>query len=213
MNRHQGRTLIAALLMVGAACAVDTDNDGLADEVEQKLGSDPKVAETMTEIGDDGDDDAVGEAGQALDVAKICAAHVAGNRWLFKITFVGATDPAGKQISLYLDADNDQETGRQDKPGAKGSDIMYTYRGEKNSESVTDEVLKAKRPGAARYAFADGALYVCDDLPLGGDDQQAAFRFLIISSMIPAGGKTDGVGWLEAKAPRSDRTRLPAVEP
>ncbi len=201
------------LLLACAGYAADTDKDGLADDVEKKLGSDPQVAETMAEIGDDGDDDAVGEAGQALDVGKIYAAHVAGSRWLFKITFVGATDPAGKQISLYLDADNNKETGRQDKPGAKGSDIMYTYRGETNSESVTDEALKAKRPGAARYAFADGALYVCDDLPLGGDDKEAAFRFLIISSMTPAGGKTDGVGWLEAKAPRSARTTLPAIAP
>ncbi len=211
MNRDRGWALIVALLMVGAGYAVDTDNDGLADEVEKKLGSDPKVAETFCELGKDADDPGLGEAGQALDLATISCAHVAGERYLWKLTFHGNVDPAGCTALLYVDVDNNPDTGRQDNPAIKGTDMMYALINGKPSEQVRDPGLLAKRKGQARTLIAEQVMYVCDDVPLAAEAKEATCKIRLLSQHKD-GGKSDFMDWVVGKVTRNDRTELPAIE-
>ena len=90
------RALVGLLiiLLVAAACgAQDRDGDGLPDDIETRLGTNPQVDEGLELIIDDlhrGEGDTNNSGGQAPDVSRVFFAHVAGDRYVWKITFAGA---------------------------------------------------------------------------------------------------------------------------
>ena len=70
--------------------AQDTDGDGLPDAIEKRLGTDPQVDEQLVLLYDDkaqgqGDENISSSRRLAPDFTKVHLAHVAGNRYVWKI--------------------------------------------------------------------------------------------------------------------------------
>ena len=83
--------LLGLALLPGAAYAQDRDGDGLPDEIEVKLGTDPDRSEELQLLIDDkarGAGDAnIRADGKAPDSDKVFFAHAGGDRYVWKITF------------------------------------------------------------------------------------------------------------------------------
>lgn len=203
--------LLGLSVAPGVAQPADADGDGLPDSVEQRLGTFPEVAERFVALHDDGPDAGLGSADRAPDFTTIALAGLGGDRWLWRIDFAGEVGFNGAVLILYLDADHDPTTGRQDKPEVIGTDVMYAFRGHGGDESVHNPTVGASRAGRARYALVGNALYICDDITLGGDQTTARCRFRLLSQKPGSG---DSMDFVEAAVPRPPAVALPTpVEP
>ena len=116
-------------LIAAPSVAQDRDGDGLADALEYTLGSDTGFAEEFALVYHDGtigDDDKTvsSKHKDGQDLVDVLMANVAQDRWLFKITFAKDYVREGHVFILYMDADEDEATGRQD--ANVGTDLMYT---------------------------------------------------------------------------------------
>ncbi len=174
---------LAALALIAApafAQGVDTDADGIPDAVEYTLGSDPERAEEFVPQWHDGtigdDDTSVSDQhADAPDFVDVLLANVAQDRWLWKITF--AEDYVGdtNTFILYLDADGDLITGRQEADWVRGTDLMFVQQ---NGGYKLARHTEGMAPGELRMTTVGNAIYVCEELPLGEGPGQPRFRVL-----------------------------------
>ncbi len=213
--------VLAVALSVAPALgqAADTDGDTIPDAVEAKLGMDPTFKHELELIYEDGAQDAGDESfGKELvpygDFTRISFCPVARMRYLWKIEFAAEVPwpPASYDaIILYVDADNDRDTGRRDKEWAYGTDMM----------------LRPVR-GAQMYAWpgqvlatgcADGnSLYMVADIALNQEGGQSVYRMTFLYQDVREDHvqNRDSMSWVEVKAAGgSERTpvRVPEGHP
>lgn len=212
------KRLIAIALIIASALtpvlARDRDADGLPDNVEYQLGSDVEYAEQFVTLHHDGtigeDDRTVGAAHQgAPDVVDVQLANVAQDRWLFRITFAEDYVAEGNTLILYLDADGDETTGRQD--ANVGTDLMYQQG---NGEFSVNEKTPGFHEGPVRMAAVEKAVYVCTDLPLASGKLPGQLRFAVLSHVSPPAERdSDHTGWLVGDLPEVRDARKPRIGP
>lgn len=138
--------LIACILFAIVASpllAQDRDGDGTRDEIEFALGMDVDQPEQLVLIHDDksaAEGDPLPSAHKlAPDVTKVYFAGVAADRYVWRLDFAEDYAPQGTVLILYLDADNDLTTGRQD--GARGVDMMLTCVNGLFSPSIRNDAV------------------------------------------------------------------------
>jgi len=201
-------SLLLGLLTLAAAVAQDADGDGLSDKLEGRLGTFADRAETMVTVATDPDEPNAGGADQSVDFVTVRMGNVGNDRWLWAIDCAGEAPVEGSSIILYLDADNDPATGRQDKAEVVGTDIMYTFINGNGSENVQNSAIKQARTGRARYVWDRNTLWICDDIALPNGVQNANVRFRCLAQRP---GSSDSFDFVAASAPRVKVALLPEI--
>jgi len=216
MKRIVAVATIAALT-VFPCLAQDSDGDLIPDAVEAELGSDPDFAEDFALLFHDGSaaegDETLGKAfADAPDFVDVYLASVAQDRWLFKVTFTQDYVGEPNTFILYLDADLDESTGRQD--SSLGTDLMYVQA---NGEFNLTEHTKGLRSDPLRMAIVGDAIYVCADLPLGEGKAEGKVRLKILSHISPPHDQdSDNMDWQIAELPEAreaDKLRIGLPQP
>ncbi len=132
-----GLTVLLALMLVLSATvrAVDRDGDGISDQYEEALGTDPAQPDRLQLVIDDGLESEANRAKPSYDGTKdvltVEFGHVAEDRCLWRWTVAEPARPEDTVFHLYVDADADESTGRKSSPGAPnhGTDYMVTMAG------------------------------------------------------------------------------------
>ncbi|MCC7491727.1 MAG: hypothetical protein IT204_05245 [Fimbriimonadaceae bacterium] len=147
----------------------------------------------------------------ALDFTAVYLANVAGPRWIWALRLQPPVELPGSSLIVYLDADNDLATGRQDKAEVRGCDLMYQFLAGAGGEASHNLTLAKSRPARSRWVLHDDVLYLSDDLPLAGDATTAQVRFRLLSQRNgPQGKSTD---WITVSLPRRGGELPPVVKP
>ena len=206
-------TLIVLASLTPCAFAQDTDSDGLPDAIEVKLGTNPDLDEGLELIIDDkprGEGDAnVRADGRAPDVDQVLFAHVAGNRYVWKVTF--AEDYLRKDtiFHLYTDIDDDKTTGRQDQEWVQGVDMMYSFVDGRNDPRFMNAAVRTDPALPVRGIIEGNALYVCDDVSMSVQDGSTHFRMYILSHMRDPTSDSDTTEWIICQTPLHPEREVP----
>ena len=124
-----GMVVGLAAAATGAARAVDSDGDGIRDEHEKVLGTDPAHPEHLRAIIEDGVESEARRRTDTYDAAKdftrVEFCHVGDDRYLWRITLAAAPRLEDTVLHLYVDADADGATGRQGPKGAASTGTEY----------------------------------------------------------------------------------------
>ena len=180
MNRLLLFTALAlTMCSLTPALAADTDGDGLTDDQEQVLGTDPKLPETLVVVSESG---AVPEARRGAgydptkDVVRVEFGHVAQDRYLWRTTFAAAPHLEDTVHHYYIDADNDPQTGR----AGQGVEYMLSVVGGKPT-SVAYAADGASGGGpAVNFVVSGNTLLVGADCKLARDDRGVTFGMRVL---------------------------------
>jgi hypothetical protein len=206
--------LVAGLLASWAATgergfAQDRDADTIPDAVEEQLATSPDSAEELVVIGED----PVGEGADreqyapCHDVTRMLFGNVAGDRYIWCIEFADDFRPDESGVILYIDADNDAATGRQN--GAEGTEFMLHFSGGQASTSQFPPGGDQSPGVPARYVADGNRLYCTFDLPLNQQEGQSVFRLMFLSERREPHVGVDSIGWLDVTGPgESDREKI-----
>ncbi len=197
-------TVMLALIAIPCA-AQDTDGDGLSDALEKQLLTDPAFPETLEVIVEDAAGDVTQEGDERFDLTRVRFGNVARGRWLWAIEFAQPHTFDNTSLILYVDADNDPQTGR----AGMGCETTYGHSGGAPSQMFyLGEDRRADFP-LHRVALQDGVLFICADLPLNQLDGSSVFRQMILCEQRNPHESRDSVGWTNVSGPGdSDRERV-----
>ncbi len=171
---------VMLIITVTPSFAVDTDGDGIPDEVERILGTDPSYAQALHVIYDAGEmpeqqRDEAYDPGK--DIVRMEFAHVAEDRFLWRTTFAAEPNLDDTVHHIYLDTDIDETTGRED----MGCEYMLSMSGEsaRARHFLPDGTEQAGPP--VRMAVVGNSLYKSADLDLESDEAGVRFRIWVLA--------------------------------
>ena len=199
----------AALLCTLPTLAQDQDGDTISDAIEQQLGSLPAVPQKLTPIvssPDRGDDETAARL-NAPDIRRLEGCHVGRERLLLKCTFARKPDFVGATFILYLDLDNNRETGRADRYHG-GTDVMLGLSG--NQISVRSFSPSYQGNTKILAAVEDKVLWICMETPLRLQDGLVEFGVHLLSQR--KGEKGDSTSHTIAKLPAFPNRKVPGLK-
>jgi hypothetical protein len=206
--------LVLLVLPLFPACAQDVDGDGLDAQIEETLGTDADFAETLDVIATDktkeqGDRVGADNYAPGLDVTTVALGNVAGNRWLWRIDFAEAVLTSNLGLIVYLQADNDEKTGRKD---ARGIDYMLVWRG--GNASVRCFAADGKETSrTAQAAVVGNHLYLCADLDLMQSEGKTLGSAWVLVETLQPYKMVDSVDTFRFTAQgQSDRQKVKRVQ-
>jgi hypothetical protein len=176
--------------------AADRDSDGISDEHEAILGTDPSQADTLQIVIDDGLESETSRAKSSYDGTKdvltVEYGHVAEDRHLWRWTVAKPPRPEDTVFHLYVDADADESTGRKVSPGAPnhGTEYMVTVAGGSPRITAYDAEGNSTTGPPLTYVVDGNQLLVLADLDLARDDD--GIRFDLYMLCHTASGADDG---------------------
>lgn len=181
--------LMAAMICgLGTAYAQDTDGDGLSDEVERSLGTDPKLPETLVVVHEPGPV-AENKRGAGYDptkdVVRVEFGHVAENRYLWRTTFAAAPNLPNTVHHYYIDADNDPKTGRE----GRGVEYMLSVVGGAGTSSFYAADGTRGTGPAVNFAVVGYSLLVTADCNLGRNERGITFSMNVLCHTTTAAGE------------------------
>ena len=113
-----------------------------------------------------------------LALEKVLFANAGGNRWLWRLDFVGEFPADNSNIIFYVNTDNDAKTGRQN---YKGVDLMVWVENGVTRTRVYD-AAGANKPGPAAFAAIDGKqLYMSIDIDLNQSGNETVVPMQVVS--------------------------------
>jgi len=180
----------------------DADGDGIPDAVERVLGMDPALPDALHLVHDDlsaAEGDALSSRWrEARDVTKHYFGNVAQDRWVWRIDFAEPLNVTGALVMLYVDADNDETTGRQD--GARGTDVRFICDGGAFSTAVSNSAVLG-RDQTLRGYVDEQRIYFSMDLAISHSAEGNAVCRAYTLSQVPATeGDADTTAWFTAVA-------------
>lgn len=187
--------VLLGLLLPLPALAQDTDQDGIPDAIEQTLGTNPQLPETLRLVLEDGAESAARIAAEgynaAKDVQSVEFGHVAENRYLWKVNFAGTPEPMSTVLHLYLDADCNEATGRPGPANAyvTGTDYMLSVvGGGANPARFGADGTRSAGPSMS-FAALGNSVFISSDLDLARDDQGIRFGLYVLCHDVTQPGE------------------------
>ena len=165
MFTRTGLIVVALAALICVPClAQDTDGDGISDATEEILGTDPGFAEELLPVMDEGLESDERRAAEGYDATKdiltVEFCSVAENRCLWRVTFAAPPRLEDTVCHLYVNADEDETTGRQNH---RGTDYMLSVvGGSYNSGYYKPEGERVAGP-PVYFATEGNALLICAD--------------------------------------------------
>ncbi|MGI5819102.1 MAG: hypothetical protein ACOX9R_13515 [Armatimonadota bacterium] len=190
----------------------DASGDGIPDHVKRVLGMPVEEHTAFHFIGEDGTvagGDEEDSFELANDVHRVYFANAAGDRYVWRIDFADDFEVQGRLVILYLDANNDRSTGRQENAAVQGTDIMLVCSsGTFNASVHNADVLSDNRD---LRGLVDGkSLYYSMDLKLFQNREgNSEFRARVLSQYPATPGDNDNAGWFEICGPGESATVKP----
>ncbi len=207
---------LASLQVRGAERSLDVDSDGMPDEMEMRLGTDPYRAETRKKLWEytppaNGVDR--GEAcTPARDLRKLSIANVAGNRYLWVLEFAGDFDIANNNLLVYVDADNNPKFGQRNNKDLAGSDFtLWLSDGGRccHAYGITGE---GTTPAPTRFATQGRNVFICTDMPLAQESGESKFRVMARCERLEPRTQVSDTGWvIAACAPEGAGNKPPVM--
>lgn len=202
--------LSMVLLTAAATYAQDADGDGLSDAVEERLGTDKEFAETLITLATfpAGNTEAARKQPE-LDITRVDFGNVAKDRWLWAIHFAKPYTFANSLLIIYLDADNNPNTGRK----SIGCEVMLYHRcGIAGVTAFAPDGITIQG-SLPRLAIVNGVLYICHDGSINQKGGHSVFRFSVLSETAEPHAFVDSTGWLQVSAPpNSDRRKVTMLD-
>ncbi|MGE5532270.1 MAG: thrombospondin type 3 repeat-containing protein, partial [Bacteroidota bacterium] len=184
----------------------DTDNDGIPDAVERELGTDPAYSEQLQQIATDktkDQGDSVGPTNYSpgLDLVAVSLGNVAGNRYLWRVDFLGPFEPANSRLILYVDADADPKTGR------RGLGCEYMVLNLQGVPAIRAFSADGKETAEGlRVAVVGKSVYLCSDFTFKQVEGKAVGTFRLVHEIAQPFSTMDGIGHTAFAIP-GDSTR------
>ena len=165
------------MMLLGLCCcinlfAVDSDGDGLSDEVEKKLGTPADNAAEFHSVYKF--KLTANPVHMPKKLKEISIAHIAEDRFLWKAEFLDAPNTKELVWHCYVDADADTETGRKGKAPGRGTDYMCSIAFGRASLQHYDKAGKAVPEEAIRWHQEGNILYLLGDTPMTVKDGRTA---------------------------------------
>ncbi|HUS80332.1 MAG TPA: hypothetical protein VM283_03625, partial [Armatimonadota bacterium] len=205
MARHTLITLAIILLPGIPALAQDADGDGMPDGLERTLATNSEFAEQLELVAESPANPKLTGDEARFDIRRVYFGNVARGRWLWRIEFEAPYNFDNTSMIVYVDSDNDPSTGRE----GMGCEVTYGHSGGSPGQMFYLPPERAPEFPAPRVGIADGALYICADLPLNQQDGRSKFRMTILSEQRDPHESRDSLGWTNVDGPGdSDRERV-----
>ncbi|MFW5866182.1 MAG: hypothetical protein ACOCX2_00100 [Armatimonadota bacterium] len=192
MLRSLPIALLSALLVVTGSARAQIE---LAPDVIEILGATDDLREDLRVVMErPARDDATVPV-----VRRVHMAHVAEDRYVWALEFDRDFPRTGTWALLYLDADNNPRSGRQDKPEVIGTDVHYSTRGARANASVHNRAVYTGRGAPVRGVVRGNIAWIADDIRVATTDGQAQVRLRTLVQSDQGGG--DSSDWLPARVP------------
>lgn len=172
-------TMALLTLALTPVFAADTDGDGLADDHEQILGTDPKLPETLVVVHEDGPTpEAQRGAGYdpTKDVISVEFGHVAEDRYLWRTTFAAPPRLEDTVHHYYIDADNNPDTGRE---GYGVEYMLSVVSGAGASGYYAPDGTRGAGPNV-NFVVDGNSLLVSADCELGRNEKGITFTMWVL---------------------------------
>lgn len=204
---------VGLVLATGAlfAAEVDTDGDGVSDDVERQLGSLPDTKQELVLVATSKDEQYSDEQAKvnAPDILSLEAGHVGGQRLLFKVTFARPPVFVNSTFIVYADLDTNLETGRQDAPEHRGVDVMVVASGTQMSSSSHNAAFGRENTYVAGAAVVGNVLYITLEAALPDKGDKLRLDLQLLSQR--KGGRADSTPRKVVEVPRFANRPVPKV--
>jgi len=191
---------LAALCVVGTGSLAtekpcDTDGDGICNEHEEILGTDPASAELLRSIFDDGLESDQRRKQETYDASKdftkIEFCHVGDDRYLWRATFAEKPRLDDTVFHLYVDADANPKTGRKgpENAASTGTEYMLTVAGARGSCGRYDAEGNRTSGGLVSYVVDGKTLILSADVDLGRNEKGSRYDLYVLCHTITAPGE------------------------
>ncbi|NQT17889.1 MAG: hypothetical protein HQ582_34375, partial [Planctomycetes bacterium] len=177
---------VAVTVAAGAETPKDTDGDGISDQHEEVLGTDPQSADRFQVVIDDGAESEARRAAKGYDATKDFATiefcHVGDDRYLWRATFAAEPRLEDTVFHLYVDADADQETGRKGPDGAAstGTEYMLSVVGARGTSSHYDPEGNQTSGPPVTHVVCGNTLLVSADVNLGRSPEGVRYALYVL---------------------------------
>jgi len=200
--------LSAPVLPAPGGVPVDGDGDGLRDELEETLGTDPERDEVFVEL--KARAMPRGFRDPARFVTHVHQANAGGDRFVWRLTFGGAYPAADSIVQIYVDTDNDPKTGRN----GHGCEYMLKVSGGNAGIGAFGptglRVVGEQLPSVA----AEGTfVYISFDTALAQRDGCSDYRLQVLSERLNPHTGADSIPYFRAVGPPlSDLPKIRRLE-
>jgi len=190
----------------GTAVGADADGDGIWDEHEELLGTDPQLSDRFYPVLEDGSEGAGRDRktyDPTKDVLLVEFCHAGGNRYLWRVTLAAPPRLDDTVLHLYVDADADETTGRKVHPGAAnhGTDYMLSVvGGQSRSTRYTPEGGTAPVPPVT-CAVQDNQVIVSADIELRHDADGIRYDLYVLCHTLSEAGRPPSMSDATGKHP------------